>query len=90
MIEDNMSPFRLIFRVYLGPPSVLELFDHLMSSQSGNIHHLAAFSGHPSFIIGSESEPDSSSRPEIENHHQPIHSEMGLRYINTPAPDDAR
>ncbi|KAF7857911.1 hypothetical protein EAF04_009269 [Stromatinia cepivora] len=63
--------------------------DHFMCSQSGNIQDLAAYSGHSSScIVGSEPEPDSSSRQEFV--HPPSGpSDMGMRYM-IPAPDDVR
>ncbi|KUJ10430.1 uncharacterized protein LY89DRAFT_700881 [Mollisia scopiformis] len=60
-----------------------------MCSQSGNIQDLAAYSGHsPSCIVGSDSEPDSSSRQDY--NQPPLPSDMGLRYMNIPATDDVR
>ncbi|KAH8751240.1 hypothetical protein BGZ57DRAFT_762779 [Hyaloscypha finlandica] len=75
-----------------------------MCSQSGNIQDPAACSGHsPSCIVGSDIEPDSSSRQDYPNHHHHHHqhhqhqhhhqpslpSDMGLRYM-IPATDDVR
>ncbi|KAG9228894.1 hypothetical protein BJ875DRAFT_388481 [Amylocarpus encephaloides] len=58
-----------------------------MCSQSGNPQDLTAYSGHsPSCIIGSEPEPDNSTRQAFA---QP--SDMGLRYMTTiPSSDDVR
>jgi hypothetical protein len=71
----------------LAPPILTD--NHLMCTQSGNIQDLAACSGHsPSCIIGSDTEPDSSSRQEYSNPTS-LPSDMGLRYMTIP-PDDVR
>ncbi|PQE23207.1 ndt80 like dna-binding family protein [Rutstroemia sp. NJR-2017a BVV2] len=59
-------------------------------SQAGNISDLAAYSGHSSLsVVGSEPEPDSSSRQEFA-HHPPLPSDMGMRYMTLSATDDVR
>lgn len=58
-----------------------------MGSQAGNIQDFTAYPGHT--IIGSEAEPDSSSRHEFAQ-PSPLASDMGLRYIPIPAADDVR
>ncbi|KAF7921481.1 uncharacterized protein EAE97_011270 [Botrytis byssoidea] len=64
--------------------------DHFMCSQSGNIQDLTAYSGHSSScIVGSEPEPDSSSRQEFV-HPPSLPSDMGMRYMTIPATDDVR
>jgi hypothetical protein len=61
-----------------------------MSSQAGNIHDSAAYSGHPSsFIIGSEADPDTLSRQEFAQ-PTPLPSDMGLRFVAIPVSDDAQ
>ncbi|KAH6666214.1 hypothetical protein B0J14DRAFT_491003 [Halenospora varia] len=61
-----------------------------MSSQPGNSQDLAAYSGHsPSCIIGSETEPDSSSRQDfVHPPAQPSH--MGMPFMTLPTTDDVR
>ncbi|KAK6598167.1 NDT80/PhoG like DNA-binding family protein, partial [Botrytis cinerea] len=64
--------------------------DHFMCSQSGNIQDLTAYSGHSSScIVGSEPEPDSSTRQEFV-HPPSLPSDMGMRYMTIPATDDVR
>ncbi|KAL2061590.1 hypothetical protein VTL71DRAFT_6967, partial [Oculimacula yallundae] len=63
-----------------------------MSSQAGNYQDLAASSGHsPSCIIGSEAEPDSSSRNEYSSSHsQPLSTDMGMQHYMNRISDDVR
>lgn len=67
-------------------------YDHLMSTQSGNIQDLNAYPGlqSSSYIIGSETEPDSTFRHEFAHQQPPQPSGMGLRYMGIQASDDAR
>jgi hypothetical protein len=95
MIRESTSTSRSIkyepqlttVAIVLAPPILTD--NHLMCTQSGNIQDLAACSGHsPSCIIGSDTEPDSSSRQEYSNPTS-LPSDMGLRYMTIP-PDDVR
>ena len=96
IIRESTSTSRRIYcepqlttvPIVLAPPIITD--NHLMCTQSGNIQDLAACSGHsPSCIIGSDTEPDSSSRQEYSNPTS-LPSDMGLRYMTIPATDDVR
>ena len=78
----------MVLYVALQPPFLT--FNHLMSSQTGNLQDLAACSGHTSpFIIGSEVEPDSVSRQEFAQ-HSPLTSDIGLRFMTIPVSENAQ
>lgn len=61
-----------------------------MCTQSGSIQDLTAYSDHlPSSVLGSEAEPDSSSRQEFA-HSPSVPHDMGLRFMTIAPPDDVR
>jgi hypothetical protein len=69
--------------VLTSPPLTV---NHLMCSSSSNIQDLAACSGHsPSCMVGSDPEPDTSSRQEYNPSSLP--PTMGLNYMTNLADD---
>lgn len=63
-----------------------------MSSQAGINQDFTAYQGHhpPSFIVGTEKEPDSQFRQEYSQQQPIAPSEMGIRFMTITNPDTAQ